>query len=143
MKHLVGDRIAIGRLIASLALGAFMAFLVQIEPISLRDVFIHSRVFTAPELGVMEAAIGFVHSLVVTGACLIIIKRPIIPVAAAALIAQLIWIEWAYGFRQGGDTSTEAVLRYTEHIGVLLGAGAAAFAYARFFIRPPASSGAA
>jgi len=143
VKQLVGERLLVGRIIGSLILGAFLAFLVQIEPISLRDLLIHSKVFTGPELGAMEAAVGFVNSLVVTGVCLITIKRPIVQVAAGALIAQVIWIEWAYGFRQGGDTLIEAVLRYTEHIGVLLGAAAAAFGYARFSVHPPASSGAA
>jgi len=129
------EKFHIGRIASGLVIAAVAAYVVQALPVSFRGLLISSHVLTGPELGVLETFVGLLNSFIVTFICLIILKRPVVAIAVAAVIAQIIWIEWAYSFRLGGDTVAEAVLRYTEHVGVILGAGGAAWVYIRVFSR--------
>lgn|SRR3990172_8520407 len=128
----LGDKAVIGRIVLSLLIAAVVAYIVQAVPISFRKLLIGPAILTAPELGALEILVGFLNSLILSTVCLLILRRPVMHVTAAAVISQILWVEWAYGFRQGGETFAEAILRYTEHVGVILGAMVAAYLFARF-----------
>jgi len=127
----LSDKAVIGRIVLSFLIAAVVAYIVQAVPISFRRLLIGPAVVTAPELGALEIFVGFLNSLIVSTVCLLILRRPVIHVTTGAVIAQILWVEWAYGFRQGGETFAVAILRYTEHVGVILGAVVAAYLYAR------------
>ena len=126
--------------IASLTISAVLVFVMQLLPFSFRRLLIDSAVLTGPELGALEITIGFANSLIVTAICLAILKRPVIQIVVAALLSQIAWIEWSYSFRQGGNTLVEALLRYSEHVGVIVGAITAAFLFVRVFSRAKPAS---
>jgi hypothetical protein len=120
------------RVILTFLIAGAAAYALQAAPFSLRHFLIESTVLTGPELGVLEIIVGFVNSVIITAICVAILRRPVIHIAATAAITQMLWIEWAYSFRQGGETFALAVLRYTEHVGVMLGAAAVVILLSRF-----------
>ena len=124
-----------GRIILAFVIALIAAYVIQATPLSFRNLIISSSVLTGPELGMLEFSVGFLNSLLVTAVSLLALKRPAIRIALSAGVAQFVWIEWAYGFNQGGDTLVEAILRYAEHFGVLLGAITTTFLCLRFWER--------
>ena len=115
------------RIVLAFLIAVVADYAIQAVPFSFRKLLIDSAVLTGPELGTLEIIVGFLNSIIVTGVCLAFLKRPVIHIAATAAVAQILWIEWMYGFQQGGETWSTAILRYMEHVGVALGAGAVAF----------------
>jgi len=126
------------RILVCVVLAGLLALAVQIPPFSLRRLLIGVGVFTGPELAFLEIAVGTINALIVTLICLLVLRGPILWLTTASVVVQIVGIEWAYGFRQGGETVTDSLLRYTEHVGVILG-GAIALWIHRTLIRPRSS----
>jgi hypothetical protein len=135
-RKAVAVRVSLAFLIAGVA-----AYAIQAAPFALRHLIIESTVLAGPELGVLEIIVGFVNSIIVTAICVAILRRPVVHIAVTAVIAQVLWIEWAYGFRQGGETLALAMLRYTEHVGVVIGSAAVVFFASRYLTKHQAASG--
>ena len=130
------------RILACVILAALITFVLQVLPFSLRRILIGSGVFTGPELAFLEIVVGAVNSFIVTMICLFGLRRPILWLITAAVVVQILGIEMAYGFRQGGATLAEAILRYTEHVGAIVGA-AVSFWVHRMLTRGRSSASAA
>ena len=113
------------RIVLCVLLAALLTFALQVLPFSLRRLLIGSGVFTGPELALLEIAVGMLNALIVSLVCLLVLRRPAFLLTTAAVVVQIVGIEMAYGFRQGADTFVEGLLRYSEHVGVIIGAAAA------------------
>ena len=120
----LGNKTIVGKVLLALFIAGVMTFVIQAVPLSFRKLLIEPPVLTGPELGALEILVGFFNSVIVTAICLFLLRRPALYIAVTAVVAQIVWIEWAYSFRQGGETVALAILRYTEHLGVILGATA-------------------
>jgi hypothetical protein len=123
------------RILACVLLAGLLALALQLLPFSSRRLLIGAGVFTGPELAFLEIAVGAINALIVTLVCLLVLRRPVLWLTMAAVVVQIVGIELAYGFRQGGDTVVESLLRYTEHVGVITGAAVAIWIY-RTLTRP-------
>lgn len=117
------------------ALLAFvLVFILQMPPISLRGALIGNRIFTAPELGAMEFAVGLIASIVVLAICLLTIRRPALWLIVTAVIVQLVWNEFARGFSVDTQGLAELVIRYAQQVGVVIG-GVVVFMGMKFLTR--------
>jgi hypothetical protein len=128
------------RIVTCVILAALITFILQVLPFSVRRVLIGSGVLTGPEVAALEVLAGTVNSLIVTAVCLIALRRPRLWLAIAAFAVQVFAVELAYRFRQGGDTINEVLLRYTEHVGILIGATFALWLYKSIAARRHTSS---
>lgn len=126
---MTSNRVAVMRTAIAFFIAVVVALILQVLPFSLRRILIEPPVFTGPELWALECAVGFLNSLAVTAICLTILRRPASYISAASIVAQILWVEWAYGFRQGGGPVMQTFLRYAEHVGIVAGALAAAFCF--------------
>jgi hypothetical protein len=95
------EKFHIGRIASGLVIAAVAAYVVQALPVSFRGLLISSHVLTGPELGVLEIFVGLLNSFIVTFICLIILKRPVVAIAVAAVIAQIIQARRRHSCRGG------------------------------------------
>lgn len=117
------------RILLCVFLAALIVLILHVLPFSLRRVLIGSGIFTGPELASLEIVVGAANSFIVTLICLFVLRHPILWLTATAVVVQILGIEVAYGFKQGGDTLADALLRYTEHAGAVIGATVALWVY--------------
>src|SRR5687767_969673 len=122
------------RIAACALLAGLLSFVLEVPPFSARRMLIGAGVFTGFELALLEIAAGLVNALIATSICLLALRRPALWLTMAVVVVQILGIEMAYGFRQGADTFGEGLLRYSEHVGVVMGA-AIAFSFHRMLTR--------
>jgi hypothetical protein len=84
--------------------------------------------FPALQMALLKGAVGLITSLVIFGICRVTLRQLTFAGIIGALLAQLIWIEFEWGFSVSARDNAELAIRFAEEFGSSL-AGASAAAY--------------
>src|SRR5258707_7514473 len=87
---------------------------------SLQKIFIGGGEFSIPEMTLLKMLVRLVTSLVILAICKLLVRRLSYGSIAMAVVAQVLWIEFEWGFSVRAAGTGELMIRFAEELGALL-----------------------
>ncbi len=88
--------------------------------ISLHNLFIGQKILTIPEMVVSKIAVGLLTSALIYGACSILLRDWSPTNVLTVAIAQVLWIEFEWGYSFSTNGTGETLIRVAEQFGVII-----------------------
>jgi hypothetical protein len=100
---------------------SLVAIIVLHQPsLSIQKLLIGSNVLTFPEMAGLKFLSGLLTSALVIALCGLVLRRFSMFLILAAVVVQILWIEFEWGFSVRASDAGEFVVRFAEELGVLV-----------------------
>lgn len=87
---------------------------------SLQNIIIGKSAFTIPEMTFLKASVGLLTSLAILAICKLVVRKLSYGSVAIAIVVQILWIEFEWGFSIRAADVGELTIRFAEELGTLL-----------------------
>lgn len=115
------SRRGVARTAIAVVLVIFFTALLEQPFLSPRAWLISNRIFTAPELVLMELAVGAIICVVLSVLALIALRSLESWIVVLVVVLQLVRVEYSRYFSLSVSSGSELAIRFAEDVGVILG----------------------